>query len=73
MSDLLKETKGVNFIVCSDEAEVMSNGRKQTFTYVIPKVEGCGFIKNCAYMRVKEVSKQKGTCLGNSAASRMTT
>jgi hypothetical protein len=39
-SDLLKETKGVNFIVHSDEAEVMSNGRKQTFTYVIPKVEG---------------------------------
>ena len=52
MSDLLKETKGVNFIVCSDEAEVMSNGRKQTFTYVIPKVEGCRLIKNCAYMRV---------------------
>jgi hypothetical protein len=39
-SDLLKETKGVNFIVYSDEAEVMSNGRKQTFTYVIPKVKG---------------------------------
>jgi len=38
-SDLLKETKGVNFIVCSDEAEVMSNGWKQTFTDVIPKVD----------------------------------
>jgi hypothetical protein len=39
-SDLLEETKGVYFVVCSDEAEVISNGRKQTFTYVIPKVEG---------------------------------
>jgi hypothetical protein len=39
-SDLLYETKGINFFLCPNKAEMMSNGWEQTFTNVIPKIEG---------------------------------
>jgi hypothetical protein len=48
----------------------MSNGWEQTFTYVIPKVEG---VQELRIYAGKEVSKKERTSLGNAAASRMTT
>jgi hypothetical protein len=39
-SDLLNETKRVDFFICTNESEVMSNGRNQTFAYVVPEVGG---------------------------------
>ena len=48
----------------------MSDGWEQTFTYVIPKVEGVQEL--CTYAGKRGI-KVKGTSLGNAAASRMTT